>query len=173
MRNSSFRLMSAIMSFIDAVHPFIDERVQTFGIQLGMTVVDYGCGPGRYALRYAKLVGDVGKVYAVDIQELAVEMVRQKAEQLHMKNMDFLLAKGYDSGVPDHAADIVTALDMFFSVPDPVAFLKEIHRITNLNGVLVIDEGHQSRESSKTQNLGLRRVGNCCGDEDHMTCRPK
>jgi len=39
----------------------------------GMTVVDYGCGPGRYSIKFAEIVGNQGLVYAVDIHELAIE----------------------------------------------------------------------------------------------------
>jgi hypothetical protein len=59
-----FRLMSLIMDVLNFVRPSIyDERVRSFGIKEGMTVVDYGCGPGRYTMRFSKLVGDKGKVY--------------------------------------------------------------------------------------------------------------
>ena len=42
-----FRLMSLTFDLVDWVRPTIDRRVTTFGIREGMTVVDYGCGPGR------------------------------------------------------------------------------------------------------------------------------
>ena len=58
MSNMGFRLMSLIFDLVDLVHPYIDRRVTTFGIREGMTVVDYGCGPGRYTTRFAQLVGE-------------------------------------------------------------------------------------------------------------------
>jgi tRNA A58 N-methylase Trm61 len=53
---------------IDFLLPgFIDRRVSKFGIREGKTLVNYGCGPGRYTTRFAKLVGKEGKVYAVEL----------------------------------------------------------------------------------------------------------
>ena len=38
--------------------------------KLEPVVIDYGCGPGRYTLPIAKLVGPKGKVFAVDRREI-------------------------------------------------------------------------------------------------------
>ena len=61
MPDFAFRMMSATMALKDAIFPSIDKRVASFGIREGMTVVDYGCGPGRYTVRFAKLVGGLGQ----------------------------------------------------------------------------------------------------------------
>jgi len=116
--------MEFLFRIIDFVYPYIDKRVQNFGIQPGMTVVDYGCGPGRYATRFAHLVGDNGRVFAVDIHELAIEGVKKRIQKQGLKTITPILAKGYDSGIPDGTADIVCAIDMFFKITDPSAFLK-------------------------------------------------
>jgi ubiquinone/menaquinone biosynthesis C-methylase UbiE len=64
MSDTSFKLMSLTFDVMDFFFPYIDKRVKSFGIQGGMTVVDYGCGPGRYTERFVRLVGETGKVYA-------------------------------------------------------------------------------------------------------------
>jgi ubiquinone/menaquinone biosynthesis C-methylase UbiE len=174
MSNFAFRLMTGVMKIMDFVAPSrLDRRVQTFGITEGMTVIDYGCGPARYTLRYAKLVGNKGKVYAVDIQELAIEAVKKKIKKYHLSNVEAKLANGYNSGLPSHIADRITVLDMFFMVPDSTAFLKEVHRITNKEGLLIIDEGHQPREVAreKIQALGVWEI--VTETKDHLTCRPR
>jgi ubiquinone/menaquinone biosynthesis C-methylase UbiE len=172
MSNRAFKLMTVIMKAMDSVNPHrIDKRVATFGITDGMTVVDYGVGPARYTPRYSKLVGDKGKVYAVDIQELAIKAVQKKIEKYHLTNVEAKQANGYNSGVPDHVADRVTVLDMFFMVPDSTAFLIEIQRITKKDGLLIIDEGHQSREAAK-QKIQASGVWEIIAEtKDHLTCR--
>jgi len=173
MSNTSFKLMAYIMSAIDFVNPKIDKRVQTFGITQGMTVVDYGCGPGRYTTRYSKLVGSKGKVYAIDIQELALKTVQKKTEKLHLTNVEMRPVHGYNSGLPDHVADMVTALDMFFAVPDPTQFLREIRRITKADGLLILDDGHQSRNATKRKIEASDAWEIIAETPDHLTLRPK
>lgn len=160
------------MSARDLLFPYIDKRVKTFGIKKGMTVVDYGCGPGRYTIRFAKLVGDTGKVYAVDIHELAIETVEEKIQKQNVTNVEPILAKGYDSRLPDHVADRVTALDMFFAIPEPTTFLKELHRITKPDGVLIIDDGHQPRKNTKEKILASNCWQIVKETPDHIECKP-
>jgi ubiquinone/menaquinone biosynthesis C-methylase UbiE len=46
---------------------------------------------------------------------------------------------------------MVTAIDMFFSVNNPAAFLAELKRIAKQDGMLVIDDGHQPRAVTKAK----------------------
>ena len=173
MSDTSFRMMTALMAIIDFFFPHIKKRVRGFGIELGMTVVDYGCGPGRYAVRFAELVGEEGKVYAVDIHELAMEAVQKKIEKRNIRNIEPVLAEGYNSGLPDNIADVVCAIDMFFSIKNPTEFLGELKRITKSNGIMVIDPGHQSRSVAKDKILASGCWEIVEESKDHMKCRPR
>ncbi len=172
MSNLEFRLMRAIMALQDFLHPTIDKRVATFGLGRGMTVVDYGCGPGRYTTRFARLAGSQGKVYAVDVQPLAIETVKRKMRRQGLNNIVPVLARGYNSGLPDKVADMVCALDMFFGLREPSTFLREVYRITRPEGVLIIDDGHESRQAT----LNKIHAAGCWSIEeeipDHLRCRP-
>lgn len=148
MPDLAFRMMSATFTLKDLMFPGVDKRVDGFGIRPGMTVVDYGCGPGRYTTRFSKLVGENGKVFAVDVQDLAIETVKRKMRSQGLDNIIPIVATGYETGIPDNTADMVFALDMFFGVKDPVALLAEIHRIVRRDGILILDDGHQSRQTT-------------------------
>jgi ubiquinone/menaquinone biosynthesis C-methylase UbiE len=113
-----------------------------------MTVVDYGCGPGRYTAEFAKLVGDKGRVIAVDLLEIALRETEKRLKKQGLTNVDLRLARVYDSGIARGAADIVCAVDMFHHV-EPKPFLAEVKRILKPDGHLVISGGHQRRISVK------------------------
>jgi ubiquinone/menaquinone biosynthesis C-methylase UbiE len=172
MSDFSFRGMELIFKFVDFICPHIDKRIQEFGIQPGMTVVDYGCGPGRYSTIFANLVGEKGKVFAVDIHELAIEAVKEKIEKQGLKTITPVLAKGYDSGLPDAVADVVCAIDLFFGINDPTAFLAELNRITKAEGVLVIDDGHQPRSQTKRKIIDSGYWKIIEESRDHLKCKP-
>jgi ubiquinone/menaquinone biosynthesis C-methylase UbiE len=172
MSDMSFKLMNLTFNVIDVFYPHVDKRVQSFGIQPGMTVVDYGCGPGRYTTRFAKLVGKTGKVYAVDIHELAIATVNGKIGQYQLHNVVTMLANGYDSGVPDHVADVVCAIDMFFGIKQPTEFLAELKRIAKQEGLLIIDDGHQSRQATRQKILDSGLWSIVEETRDHLRCKP-
>lgn len=172
MSNLDFSLMEVTFSILDFFYRYIDKRIAAWGITPGMTLVDYGCGPGRYTTRFARLVGDSGKVYAVDIQELAIQAVQRKMRKQGLRNIEPVLAVGHHSAVPDGVADVTCAIDMFFSVADPDPFLAELKRITKQDGLLIIDDGHQTRATTKQK---LAAGGHWLIVEetrDHLKCRP-
>ncbi len=178
MSDVGFRAMAWMFRVRDAVRP-PGRVIGEIGIREGMTVVDYGCGPGSNIRAAADLVGPAGRVIGVDIHELAVTMVMDRAEREGLANVSATLARGYDSGLGDATADLVYALDMFHMIQDPQAFLAELHRITRPGGVLVIDDGHQPRAVTIEK---IRRAG-CwtieeetdaflrCRRTDDPTCR--
>ena len=172
MSDISFKVMIALFAVSDFFYPYVKKRAASFGLRPGMTVVDYGCGPGRYTVHFARLVGPAGKVYAVDVQELAAQAVQEKAGRQGLHNVTAVVAHGYASGLPDGVADVVCAIDMFFSVSDPTAFLQELKRITRPDGLLVLDDGHQPRATTKAKLQASGCWAIVTETPDHLTCRP-
>ena len=150
MPNVAFQIMSFFFTIRDAFSP-VDKRVDAFGIKEGFTVIDYGCGPGSYLKRASELAGENGRVYAADIHELAIESVRKKIEKHNLKNVVPILVDGYSCDIKDHTADVIYALDMFHMIKDTTPFLEELHRLLKKDGFLIIEDGHQSRNETKSK----------------------
>jgi ubiquinone/menaquinone biosynthesis C-methylase UbiE len=56
------------------------------------TVLDMGCGPGTYSLALAKIIGDGGRVHAVDLWAEGVERLRETIERRGLKNISPIVA---------------------------------------------------------------------------------
>jgi len=147
-----FKIMQVFMRIADKIHPHTTAVAESFGIEKGMTVVDYGCGPGRYTVEFSRLTGPEGRVIAVDLIEIALKETEKRLKDKNIGGVELLLAQGYDSGVESETADMVCAVDMFHHV-DSAPFLREVHRITNPDGLLIISGGHQTRSSIKNAVL--------------------
>jgi ubiquinone/menaquinone biosynthesis C-methylase UbiE len=61
---------------------------------------------------------------------------------------------------------------MFFAIRDQKAFLGELKRITKPTGMLVIDDGHQPRSTTKEQIAAAGGWKIVDETKDHITCRP-
>ncbi|PKK83254.1 MAG: methyltransferase type 11 [candidate division Zixibacteria bacterium HGW-Zixibacteria-1] len=171
MSDISFTLMSFVFKVMDLFHSPV-KKIDSFGISEGMTIVDYGCGPGRYIERASKLVGPNGKVYAADVQELAAEAIKKKMTQLGLTNVEPVVITGYSCPIESHTADMIYALDMFHMVKNPTELLKELHRIVKQDGFLIIDDGHQPRETTKSKILasGVWKITE--EHKKHLKCLP-
>ena len=173
MSDRSFRMMTVAFKVVDFFYPYISKRVKKFGIEEGMTVVDYGCGPGRYATKFADLVGEKGKVYAIDIHEMAIEAVKKKIAKRNLTNIEPVLADSYDSTLPDGVADLVCAIDMFWIINKPTEFLGELKRIVQKDGTLVVDDGHQPRSVTRQKILDSGLWDIVEETSDHLKCKPR
>ena len=58
-------------------------------VTAGHTVCDMGCGNGFYTVELAELVGEQGKVYAVDIQEEMLELSQRRAKRRNLRTSCF------------------------------------------------------------------------------------
>jgi len=147
MPSGAFRMMSLLFVVRDRLtSPW--SVLDRFGIEPGQTVVDYGCGPGSYLRHASELVGPEGRVFAVDIHELAIKTVLRRIEKERLSNVTAVLANEKGCALPDDVADVIYALDMFHMVSEPALFLRELHRMCKNTGVLYLDNGHQSRRQA-------------------------
>lgn len=128
-----------------------DALLDELGIEQGFTVADIGCGPGGYIRRASRLVGESGRVYAIDVHEMAIKAVKKKIKKEGLKNVIPVLNDDGLKKIAENSVDMAYALDMFHMVEDAEAFLHQIHRIIKEAGWLILEDGHQSRQATKAK----------------------
>jgi ubiquinone/menaquinone biosynthesis C-methylase UbiE len=143
--------MAAEFKVRDALRPR-GNILEEVGIKPGYRVLDYGCGPGGYILPVSKLVGEEGRVYALDILQDAVGMVEELIKKNHLKNVQTILSS-CATGLPDQSLDVVLLYDTSHDLDDQNAVLQELHRVLKPNGILSFSDHHMKEpdiESSVT-----------------------
>jgi ubiquinone/menaquinone biosynthesis C-methylase UbiE len=111
--------------------------LQEVGVKQGMTVLDFGCGPGGFALAAARLVGPVGLVYALDIHPLAIKCVKRAALRYNIRNIRAVLGQDIP-GAPDGSVDVILLYDVLHHLSDPGPTMAEFYRLISCNGVLSV-----------------------------------
>lgn len=173
MPNLGFKLMSITFKIHDILFPpNFNKRMSTFNIKKGYTVIDYGCGPGRYLNYVSDVVGENGIVYSVDIHELAIKAVKAKIKKHNLKNVIPVLANRYSCDLNDNISDLIYVLDTFHMIEEPTSFLKELHRLLKKDGTLIIDDGHQPRNKTKEKILQSKVWKIVDESKDHLKCIP-
>jgi ubiquinone/menaquinone biosynthesis C-methylase UbiE len=155
MGNFAFRFMAFGYKFRDLRLPRMDI-LKEVGIKPGFSVLDYGCGPGGYIRGAAQLVTGSGKVYALDIQPLAIKQVLNIAKKRKLTNVDTVLSD-CATGLPDESVDVVLLYDIFHGLSQPGEVLKELHRVLKPDGILSFHDHHIEEKEivSKIAGKGL------------------
>ena len=106
----------------------------------GETAVDLGCGPGFFTLPLARMVGETGRVVAVDLQQEMLEKMRLRAERAGLLPRIKPQPCTADSlGYPG-PADFVLAFYMVHEVPDVARFLGEVRGMLKERGRFLLVE---------------------------------
>jgi ubiquinone/menaquinone biosynthesis C-methylase UbiE len=109
-------------------------------IKQGYTVADIGCGPGFFSLALAEMVGEEGRVIAVDIQKEMLDKVAAEAERQKLRPRIILHQCKEDSLGIDQKADFILAFWMVHEVSNVKRFFDEIVTILKPEGLLLLVE---------------------------------
>ena len=132
------------MSLIFKVRDFISPRRQVLeeaGLRFGDRVLDYGCGPGAYIPGTTEMVGDSGKVYALDVHPLAIRRVQSIAKQRGLTNV-VTINSDCRTGLPNECLDVVLLYDVFHMLEKPRTVLAELYRVLKAKGTVSFSDHH-------------------------------
>jgi 2-polyprenyl-3-methyl-5-hydroxy-6-metoxy-1,4-benzoquinol methylase len=110
------------------------------GVKRGMTICDMGCGNGFYALQLAKMTGEAGSVYGVDIQPEMLTFLRQRAEQQGVSNIKPVLGTFTDPKLPKGKIDLILLVDVYHEFSHPEQMLTAMRESLSPDGVCALVE---------------------------------
>lgn len=113
------------------------------GFKPGDRLGEFGCGSGHVALALAGIVGDEGKVYAIDIQKDVLAHVRDTLARNGVKNTDTILGDVEQVGgtkLKDHVLDAVVLSSVLFQIEDRAGLVQEMLRTLKPGGKLLVTD---------------------------------
>jgi ubiquinone/menaquinone biosynthesis C-methylase UbiE len=132
-------------------------------VKEGMRVMDVGCGMGFFSIGMAKLVGDHGKVFSVDLQSKMLEITEKRARRAGVGQRIFIHRCAPDALGIDEKVDFILTFYMVHEVKDQPDFFNQLLSKLNSGGKILIAEPkfHVSAEEfQKTlkiaQSAGLK-----------------
>jgi len=140
MKNLRFRIMAAEFWFRYR-SSLPKEAIAEAAVVPGDTVLDFGCGPGGFAVEAARVAGPGGMVYALDIMPLAARYVKRYAKKAGVANVQ-TITSGLETALADRSVDVVLLYDIFHHLPRPDAILTELARVLKDTGRLSVSDHH-------------------------------
>jgi len=105
-----------------------------------MTVLDFGCGPGFFSIEMAKMLNDVGKVIAVDLQDGMLTKLKNKISGSFLEPKILLHKCSNDKIGLLKPVDFVLAFYVIHEVPDQKKLFEELYSILKYDGKIFIAE---------------------------------
>lgn len=102
-------------------HP--QQVLQFLGISEGQTVADVGAGTGYFTVLMAQLVGESGKVYAVDVEPALVKHLEERTAKAGLFQVVPVLAEPDDPLLPEGGVDLVLIVDTWHHIEDRIDYL--------------------------------------------------
>jgi ubiquinone/menaquinone biosynthesis C-methylase UbiE len=138
--NLHYKFMALGYKFRDFLLPRM-HLLSEVGIRPGFHVLDYGCGPGSYIAPLANLVGESGRIYALDIHPLAIQMVQKIVLKKALGNVK-TIHSDCATGLDDNLIDVVLLHDTYHNLSDSESVLTELHRVLKPEGLLSFSDHH-------------------------------
>lgn len=95
------------------------KLLKALAIKPGQTVADLGAGSGYHVFRLAKLVGEKGKILAVDIQQEMLEIISARKKKDKIENVETILGTETDPKLPEGKVDLILLVDVYHEFSHP------------------------------------------------------
>ncbi len=119
----------------------VGDTLGLFGISAGMTVLDLGCGTGLFTIPAARMVGESGRVHAVDIQTQMLDVTRTRAEEAGIgARCSFHHAGAYELALETQSVDVALVVATLGEIPDKLHAMLELYRVIRPGGRVCISE---------------------------------
>jgi len=114
-----------------------DEVVKALALRPGEVVADIGSGTGYFALRFARAVGDAGRVYAVDISPEMVRHLNRRLRDAGIRNVVSVLSEPDDPLLPDASIDRFVIVDTWHHVDAQAKYIELMKKMLKPGGQVV------------------------------------
>jgi ubiquinone/menaquinone biosynthesis C-methylase UbiE len=114
-----------------------ETTLKDIGLCSGMVFMDIGCGEGFFTIPAAKLVGEKGVVYAVDVDASSIEKLKHKAAERNLQNLNAKVGEAEETVFCEECADIVFYSIVLHDFRDPAKVLHNAKRMLKPAGKLV------------------------------------
>jgi len=132
--------------------------LKDIGIRKGQTILDFGCGVGRYTIPAAKVTGKEGKVYAIDKDMDALQQLMQRAKSEGFKNVVPIKTSGeLKINLENESVDVVLLYDVlhYMDVKERRKIYDEVYRILKSDGFFSVYPKHLKSDGALWNLSGM------------------
>lgn len=92
---------------------------KALAVKPGMVIADVGAGSGFHSFRLAPMVGEKGKILAVDIQKEMIDIMERRIKKDKFTNVETILGDEADPKLPAGKVDLILMVDVYHELAQP------------------------------------------------------
>ena len=129
--------------------------LKDIGMKKDQFIIDFGCSHGTYTIPASLVVGEKGRVYAIDKNKEVLNELNLKAKEKELKNIKIIeLSDKFKLQLPKRSVYMVLLYDVLHLVEDRKRLLIELHDVLKSRGILSVFPKHHQ----KYMNMDLGEV---------------
>ena len=117
-----------------------DQILKTLNIQLGQTIADIGSGGGFFTFLFSQLVGDKGRIYAIDTNKDFLECITKQATEQDLTNVTTVLATEHSIPLPSDSVDLIFVRNVYHHLQNRVQYFTKVKELLSSQGRVAIIE---------------------------------
>jgi ubiquinone/menaquinone biosynthesis C-methylase UbiE len=120
-----------------------DEVLKALDLRPGEVVADIGSGSGYFTVRFARGVGETGRVYAVDVSPDMIRHLNRRLRDGGIRNVVTVLSDPDDPLLPDASVDRIVIVNTWHHIGDQAKYLALLKRMLKPGGQVVHIDFHK------------------------------
>jgi len=136
-----------------------EQVIAALKLKPGMKVADVGAGTGLFTRLFSPLVGQEGKVYAVDISDEFLAHIKKTAKEENLNNITTVVCKPDSVELPPESVDLVFICDTYHHFEYPYKTMTSIAKALKPGGQVVLIDYQRIEGVSSEWILGHVRAG--------------
>ena len=134
-------------------------------VKPGMIAADIGCGLGFYTVEMARMVGEKGRIIAIDFQPEMLRFTEKKARKASVSELVETIQCKKDDLLISEKVDFALSMWVAHEVPDRHRFFSQIRNMLKPDGKYLLSEPklHVGKESYRAicadaEGAGLEKI---------------
>jgi ubiquinone/menaquinone biosynthesis C-methylase UbiE len=120
-----------------------DEILKALNIQPGQTIADIGSGGGFFTFLFSHLVGENGKVSAIDTNQDFLEFINKQASKQGITNVITVHTTEQAIPLPAHSVDLLFVRGVYHHLQNRSQYFSEAKKLLTSQGRIAIIEFSQ------------------------------
>jgi ubiquinone/menaquinone biosynthesis C-methylase UbiE len=137
----------------------LSRLVEILDVDPGEKFADVGAGDGRYSLALARTVGEIGRIYATEVDPDDLKKMEDRVRREKLENVEVVRGTQESTGLPAACCDGILLRRVYHHFRNPAAMQASMRRALKDGGLLLVIDFGTRRSWDRPEGVPSSREG--------------